>query len=246
MSSRKKLLVVDDDQVLAKGIGIRLASEFDLVFAEDGISTLSRARSCRPDVILLDLGLPAGDGLQVLEWLRENIDLANIPVIVLTGRDDRGLEARVLDLGAVAFFTKPADHRELVEVIRHLATQPQPRRRRLLVVDDDPDIRDSMTARLRAEDYDVVCAQDGATALVAAHQHSPDLVLLDLGLPAGDGYSVLSRMRNIDQFARTPVIVLSGRDKASNRAKSLEGGAAAYLEKPVETQELVDLVEALL
>jgi DNA-binding response OmpR family regulator len=84
----------------------------------DGYSAIAMAIRERPQLIILDLGLPAGDGFAVLKNLQQYPDLAGIPVIVLTARDPEGNEKRTLESGALAFFQKPADNEELLGVIR--------------------------------------------------------------------------------------------------------------------------------
>jgi DNA-binding response OmpR family regulator len=102
---------------------IRLrANYYDTVHASDGYSAMAMAQKERPDLIILDLGLPAGDGFGVLKRLQDTDTLSNIPVIVLTARSPQFNEQRALLAGASAFFQKPADNRELLDVIR--ATVP--------------------------------------------------------------------------------------------------------------------------
>jgi len=88
------------------------------VQASDGYSAVTVAQKERPNLIILDLGLPAGDGFVVLDRLQNNDALSSIPVIVLTARDPQGNEQRTLGAGATAFFQKPADNVELLEVVR--------------------------------------------------------------------------------------------------------------------------------
>lgn len=116
---RAKIMIVDDDPALRQALTVRLrANSFETVSASDGYSALALAQREHPDVILLDLGLPAGDGFSVLRHLQEFPALAMIPVIVLTARDPQANEKRALDSGAVAFFQKPADNDDLLDVIR--------------------------------------------------------------------------------------------------------------------------------
>jgi DNA-binding response OmpR family regulator len=117
--NRAKIMVVDDDPDLRQALSLRLrANNFDTVNACDGYSAIALAQKERPHLIILDLGLPAGDGFTVLKNLREYPALSVIPVIVLTARDPEGDERRSLESGAVAFFQKPADNEELLGVIR--------------------------------------------------------------------------------------------------------------------------------
>jgi DNA-binding response OmpR family regulator len=117
--SRAKIMVVDDDPDLRQALSLRLrANNFETVNACDGYSAIALAQKERPHLIILDLGLPAGDGFAVLKNLQQYPALSVIPVIVLTARDPEGNERRTLNSGAVAFFQKPADNEELLGVIR--------------------------------------------------------------------------------------------------------------------------------
>jgi len=116
---KPKILVVDDDPDLLKALRLRLkANNCDVITVSDGYSVMGAAQKERPDVIVLDLGLPAGDGFVVLERLQQSDTLSGIPVIVLTARDPQGNEARALRAGAAAFFQKPVDNEELLNSIR--------------------------------------------------------------------------------------------------------------------------------
>jgi two-component system cell cycle response regulator len=117
----KKVLIVEDDGDQRLAISIRLrATGYTTAFAADGVGAVSAAQRERPDLILLDLGLPAGDGFRVLERLRAIPQLSGIPTIVLTARDAASSEDRALDLGAVAFFQKPVDAASLLGAIRQV------------------------------------------------------------------------------------------------------------------------------
>jgi len=117
--NRAKIMVVDDDPDLRQALSLRLrANNFDTVNVCDGYSAIAMAQKEKPHLIILDLGLPAGDGFAVLKSLQQYPALSVIPVIVLTARDPEGNEKRTLESGAVAFFQKPADNEELLGVIR--------------------------------------------------------------------------------------------------------------------------------
>jgi DNA-binding response OmpR family regulator len=123
--SNKKILIVEDDADVRLGYNVLLrANRYDTFFAADAMCAISEARKCLPDVILLDLGLPAGDGFVVLERLRANMQLSLIPVIVISGRDLPVNKERALLLGAKAFIQKPWNDNELLALIGNLAGQP--------------------------------------------------------------------------------------------------------------------------
>jgi DNA-binding response OmpR family regulator len=111
--------------------------------------------------------------------------------------------------------------------------------KKILIVDDDEHLLIGLAAKLRASGYAVVSALDGVAAVAVARQEVPDLILLDLGLPAGDGFLVLERLRAMTELVTTPVIVLSARDPAGNKLRSLQAGAVAFLQKPTDNRELL-------
>jgi DNA-binding response OmpR family regulator len=123
--SNKKILVIEDDADVRLGYNVLLkANHYDTFFAADAMAAITEARKCLPDVIVLDLGLPAGDGFVVLERLRANMQLQMVPVIVVSGRDLPVNKERVLLLGAKAFVQKPWNDNELLALIGKLAGKP--------------------------------------------------------------------------------------------------------------------------
>jgi DNA-binding response OmpR family regulator len=118
--------------------------------------------------------------------------------------------------------------------------------KKILIVDDDPHLLLGLTAKLKANGYKVMCATDALSAITVARKEAPDLVILDLGLPAGDGFLVLERMRSLADLVATPVIVLSARDPADNKKRALDAGAVAFFQKPPDSHEfLTEIRQAL-
>src|SRR5450432_2569755 len=111
--------------LLRQGMHLRLkANNYDTFFAADALSAVSEGRKHQPDLILLDLGLPAGDGFVVMERLRANTYLSVIPIIVVSARDVRANQDRALKAGAKAFLQKPVDNAQLLAVIRQTLGEP--------------------------------------------------------------------------------------------------------------------------
>ena len=137
--SKAKVLIVEDDDDLRRGLTWRLhASGYEIVQATDGVAAISVARHERPDVVLLDLGLPAGSGLIVLERYANLPDLSTIPVVVLTGRDPRIAEPATRKFHVAAFLQKPADNKDLVEAIERALRTQTARGRRPLTPPSEP------------------------------------------------------------------------------------------------------------
>jgi DNA-binding response OmpR family regulator len=111
--------------------------------------------------------------------------------------------------------------------------------KKILIIDDDQHLLLGLTARLKANGYRVITSMDAVSAISVARRAIPDLVILDLGLPAGDGFLVLERMRGLPDLVSIPVIVLSARDPAQNKQRALEDGAVAFFQKPPENHEFL-------
>jgi two-component system KDP operon response regulator KdpE len=114
--------------------------------------------------------------------------------------------------------------------------------KKILIVEDDADVSLGYRILLRAHHCETVLAADSSAAITEAHRHQPDLIILDLGLPAGDGFVVLERLRANTYLSVIPVIVVSGRDVRANKDRALNAGAKAYLQKPWNDTELLALI----
>jgi DNA-binding response OmpR family regulator len=125
------------------------------------------------------------------------------------------------------------------------AGQPM-NRAKIMVVDDDPDLRQALSLRLRANNFDTVNVCDGYSAIAMAQKEHPHLIILDLGLPAGDGFSVLKNLQEYPALAVIPVIVLTARDPEGNEKRTLESGAIAFFQKPADNEELLGVIRASL
>ena len=118
--------------------------------------------------------------------------------------------------------------------------------RKILIVDDNADIRLGLHLRLKANQYETFFAADAFAAVAEARKHRPDLVILDLGLPAGDGFTVMERLKQIPFLAVVPVIVVSARNGLGNQKRAHDAGAKAFLQKPVNDAELLAVIRQTL
>jgi len=118
--------------------------------------------------------------------------------------------------------------------------------KRILIVDDDPDVRLGLHVRLVANGYETSFAGDALTAIAEARKQQPDLIILDLGLPAGDGFVVMERLGRIASLSVIPIIVVSARDIRANQERAVKAGAKAFLQKPVDNAELLAVIRRAL
>lgn len=119
-------------------------------------------------------------------------------------------------------------------------------RNKILIIEDDQDMRHGLNVRLRASEYETAFASDAVMAMTIARKEAPNLVLLDLGLPGGDGFIILERMKNIPSLAGTPVIVVSARDPKTHEKRALDAGADAFFQKPVDNEQLMRAIQRAL
>jgi DNA-binding response OmpR family regulator len=114
--------------------------------------------------------------------------------------------------------------------------------KKIMIVDDDHQLVLGLLPRLRANGYKVISAPDAISAIWVARKEMPDLIILDLGLPGGDGFDVLDRMKELPDVADIPVIVLSARDPAGNKQRALAANAEAYFQKPPDNQRFLGAI----
>jgi len=241
-------------------------------------------------VVVLDVGLPGGDGTVVMKRMHGLPQLAGVPVVMMSGRDPEKYRAEALAAGASAYLTKPFDPEDLVlalgvalgedvgaldaaagsssggrlgdilrdmglvtdeQIASALARQHEVAAtsvpaalagKVVLLVDDDEDLLVALAAPLRRRGFDVAVATDAVTAVSTAVKQPPDLVVLDIGLPGGDGIMVMQRLHSLPQLAGVPIIILSGRDPEKARDASLAAGAFAYVAKPVASDVLCAVI----
>jgi DNA-binding response OmpR family regulator len=117
---------------------------------------------------------------------------------------------------------------------------------KILIVEDDPDTRRLFNLRLQANGYETALAEDAYMAVSMALKESPDLILLDLGLPAGGGFAVLERLQEQATTATIPVIVASASERSSNELRARKAGARTYLQKPIDATELLAAIQYVL
>ena len=118
--------------------------------------------------------------------------------------------------------------------------------KKILIVEDDADVRLGLNLRLRASKYDTLFAVDAVGAALQARREQPDLILLDLGLPGGDGFVVMERLRSSAQLSCIPVVVVSARPAAEHADRALKTGARAFLQKPVDNDTLLRTIREVL
>ena len=229
------LLIVEDDPHYAR-ILVDLARQtgFKVLVAMRGADALALAATFHPSAISLDVFLPDMLGWTVLSHLKQDPETRHIPVQMVTLDEDR---QHGLSRGAFSFITKPTTTEGLQAALARVKSYTEPRRKRLLVVEDDPAERLSVTQLLGHEDIDIETVGTGADALSALRAQTFDCVVLDLKLPDMSGFEVLDEMSSDPALSDVPVIVFTGRELSAEEDARLHSIARSVVVKGVESPE---------
>jgi adenylate cyclase len=232
------VLVVDDDPAARELLTANLKSTgYRLVQAANGEEALSLARMLRPDAITLDVIMPKPDGWEVLNALKADANLRDIPVIIVTVLSDRGIG---LSLGAVDVLTKPVDRARLIALIHSLLRRDGP----VLVVEDDAGAREMIRQTIEKMGLPVSEAVDGRQALAWLTDHpTPAMILLDLIMPEMDGFEVLDALAAHAKWREIPVIVITAKQLTTAERERLLGQAQKVIAKG--TASRLDIAAAI-
>ena len=252
---RPRLLIVDDVHENLHALMNILRDDYAILAATCGEKALELARRPpQPDLILLDIRMPGMDGYAVLAALKIDPATADIPVIFVTALSDAADEARGLAQGVADYIAKPVNpdllkarirnqlelsryrrHPVMFDIAAHADPEHPPT---LLVVDDMPENIHELLEALR-DSYRIVVARDGAKALEIMERASPpDLVLLDIRMPDMDGYEVCRRIKAMPDGNPVPVIFVTVMDATEQKVRGFELGAADYITKPFDVDEV--------
>jgi HAMP domain-containing protein/CheY-like chemotaxis protein/signal transduction histidine kinase len=229
------LLIVEDDPHYARVIAdLSHDKGFKVLSAMTGAEALALAREFNPSAISLDVFLPDMLGWTVLNHLKQDSRTRHIPVQMLTLDDDR---RHGLSRGAFAFVTKPTSTEGLEAALTRIHDFSIPRRKRLLVVEDNPAEQLSIRELLGHSDIDIDVVDSGASALENLEQSSYDCAVLDLRLPDMSGFEVLDQLRDNEKLKDLPVVVFTGRELSAEEDSRLHMLARSVVVKDVESPE---------
>ena len=229
------LLIVEDDPHYARVL-IDLARDkgFKVLVATRGSEALEFAKQFQPAAVSLDVFLPDMLGWTVLSQLKHNPLTRHIPVQIITLDEDR---QHALARGAFSFVNKPTTTEGVSAALSQIKEYAKPRRKRLLIVEDNAADQLSIRALLDHEDIEIVTTGTGAGALSTLRDSPCDCVVLDLRLPDMSGFEVLDQIRNDDSLSNVPVVVFTGRELSVEEDAELHTMARSIVVKGVESPE---------
>ncbi len=229
------LLIVEDEPHYARVIA-DLAHDHGMkvLIAGRGADALALAREYQPTAVSLDVFLPDMLGWTVLSQLKQNPATRHIPVQIVTLDEDR---QHGLARGAFSFMSKPTTMEGLELALSKITDYTKPRRKRLMVVEDDPSEQLSIAELLGHEDIDIEMIETGKHAIERLHEEPADCVVLDLRLPDMSGFEVLEQIRDDERLANVPVVVFTGRELSPEEDARLHTMARSVVVKGVESPE---------
>jgi CheY-like chemotaxis protein len=264
-SERKELLVVEDNEVERQSIVELLSHDrVEITTAHNGAEAWKKLRSRKFDCMVLDLKLPDITGFELLERIRRESDLQDLPIVVFTGKDltendelqlaqmaesvvvkgvqspERLLDETSLFLHLVTSELTPAKQ-QMLERLRH--SDEALRGKTVLVVDDDVRNIFALTSLLEQHGLRVISAETGKEAIsLLERDEAIDAVLMDIMMPDMDGYETMGLIRKTARHRLLPILALTAKAMKGDREKCLDAGASDYIAKPVNTEELLGLL----
>lgn len=224
---KNTILVIDDDPTIHDLLERFLNKKgFRVETASSGAEGIRLAKTLQPEAITLDVMMPGIDGWSVLTALKANPQTADIPVIMMTMVDDQNLGYA---LGAAEYLLKPIDSKKLTTILdkfKFVSNSDS-----ILVVEDDPGVREMLCRQLKKENWQVIEAENGCEALIKLKNYSPGLILSDLMMPKMDGFELVHRLRQDEQWRSIPVIILTAKSITKEDRQKLNGEVSKIFEK---------------
>ncbi|NMO97281.1 response regulator [Paenibacillus lemnae] len=265
----KQLLIVEDDDIQRLSI-IELIDHDDVTITavSTGGEALEKLRQQRFDCMVLDLMLTDMTGFALLDQIREDENLVDLPIIIYTGKELDTKEETRLRKYAESIIIKDvkSPERLLDETTLFLhrveANLPEDKRKilqklhnkeelfegkRIMLVDDDIRNVFALSSVLEGYNMDVTFAENGREAIELLESGPDyDLILMDMMMPEMDGYEAMSILRQMPRFEKVPIIALTAKAMKEDRAKCIEAGASDYMKKPIQTEQLLSLMRVWL
>lgn len=247
-------MIVEDDPMLVEIYERKMHdSGYEVRVVTNGSTVVSEAQSWEPDMILLDIVLPDMDGFEIIEALKKDPKIKDVPVYVFSNLSAKEDAQRAMSLGAAGYLTKsnftPSQLiEEIRKIINHIApeqpiaspqvslpveTPPLPPKKeangqKVLIIEDEDIFIEMFGDKLKQEGFEVVSAKNGRWGLKEAEKGGFSCILLDMMMPAMNGYDAIKELRANDKTKNVPIIILSNSALDSEVKQALELGANAY------------------
>ncbi len=238
---KSPVLVVDDDPMVLDITSRLLTQEgYTVATAQNGYDGIRLARQLQPQVILLDVMMPHFDGWSVLSALKEDAELARIPVIIQTFSENRSL---AFALGASDYLGKPIEKDNLLQMLLRYRPAMDGEQPRVLVIEDEESNRDLLCRLLTGAGWYVIAAENGRVGLQKLDEAKPHLIFLDIMMSEVDGFGFVEGLREQPEWSEVPVVVVTAKDLTTDDVTRLNGNVAAVLQKGrYQDRDVVQLI----
>lgn len=244
-----KVLIADDDKVLVHALTKGLDDNgFDVLTAQDAVHGWLNTIRYVPDAVVLDLQMPGGSGVNLLQKMKQSSKTKAIPTIVITATQNRDLLQQAEQAGADVILPKPVGIQELLKTLGELGLSPKDSEKarqrshepiRVLVADDDPANLRIIEVLLTKSGYSVTLARDGNEAWqTLLSPNPPQFAILDWAMPGLQGIEICKRLRGAIRDEYTYVILLTAKGQKAEIAAGMDAGADDYIVKPFEADDL--------
>jgi CheY-like chemotaxis protein len=245
--SMAKILVIEDDLVSAEMIKIRLAKQgYKVLIAQTGEDGIRLAQEEMPDLILMDMLLPGIHGLDATIRLKKNPQTKNIPIFALTIMNSPDFIKACYQDGICVFLRKPYDFKEILRNIQRYLPDSKARSKKIMIINDNPDLISIMTTDLKKHGFDVISAPECMIRINDVHKKRPDLILLDIDMLEDWGITVFKILKRSDSTMTIPIVLTANQlspDELRELAAQL--GAEAYIPKSTEFEDAIPEIKKI-
>ena len=245
----KNIAIVDDDEGTRRILAKYLADEpeFKTTLFSSGNELLEYMEENVPDAILLDIEMPGISGIHTFDKLRDNGSWADVPVIFLTGKEDKSTVLKCIGKGADAYIVKPVSKDNLINKIKEVLERLREFKRDkvILMVDDDAEFLKIAKIKL-SRYFKVLTVNSGKTALDYLSSHKVDLIILDYFMPLYDGNSILNILKHRKNTADIPVIMVSSLKREEIMIACGNNPPDGAVTKPVNMEDLLTIIRKML
>ncbi len=244
----RRILIVDDSRMIRHALVSALVERgASAEEAEDGVSGLQVLQNSDFDLVVTDVDMPHMDGYQLCERIRQDQRTRALPVVILTSRDQDQDIDRGFSVGANAYASKISGREHFIEVVEDVLNRIAFRRgQTVLLVEDSPNTRQMIARALEDAGFQVVVAEDGRNALDRLRSLRPNLILSGNNMPRLSGMALCRKVHRNESLANVPFVMMSRAGGRSNMQQAMQSGAAAFLIKPFNLDQLVLTLEQLL
>lgn len=251
------VLVADDDAEFSDLLKMFLeANNYKTLVVSDPFLVITRLRTEKPDLLLLDIMMPRKDGFTIMDEMQDEAATSDIPVIILSALRLDNYQERGVLTGLPEIVAREVPRDMLLKLIEEQtaafsapapgAEPAKPLRPRVLLADDQDELLMLMKAMVEAAGFDVSIASDGVEAMKVVFETHPDIIVLDYSMPRKDGLQLAQELKNNPLFAHIPIIICTAYSEKQTKLKGLSMGIDDYLIKPVDTDELVARIRMIL